>query len=161
MPHARHRNAPANTAHQYPRPTLPIRPLGYFSMRLIKKRFALTGGVVALLLHARAAAAQTPLSPPDELKLPTLTWTAAVAADWMTTYHFTTEYRDLLHETNPLIRGLDTHPAWLVTAGASIDAATGWAAYQFLGRRHPRLMKVALYGAAAYRGYLTAYNLQM
>ena len=67
----------------------------------------------------------------------------------------------MLHERNPLINGLDGHPAWLVAAGTAIDAATGWAAYRLLGRGHPRLLKLAFYGAAAYRTYLAAYNIQM
>jgi hypothetical protein len=59
-----------------------------------------------------------------------------------------------------LIQGLDRHPVLLVAAGSAIDAATGWAAYHFLGR-HPRLAKIAFYGAAACRGYLAIYNVQM
>jgi hypothetical protein len=129
-------------------------------MRFIKKAKACAGVVAAVLLCPRATSAQPP-EPAGDLKIPVLAWSAAVAADWTTTYRFTSQYRDVLHETNPLIRGLDTHPAWLVTAGASIDAATVWAAYRFLGRDHPRLMRVALYGAAAYRTYLTVYNVRM
>jgi hypothetical protein len=86
---------------------------------------------------------------------------AAVTADQTTTYQFSSRYPDILHERNPLIGGLDRHPAWLVGAGTAIDAASGWAAYRFLGPRHPRLLKVAFYAAAAYRVYLAGYNIQM
>jgi hypothetical protein len=86
---------------------------------------------------------------------------AAVAADQTTTYQFSSRYPDILHERNPLIRGLDGHPTWLVGAGTAIDAASGWAAYRVLGPRHPRLVKVVFYAAAAYRTYLAGYNIQM
>jgi hypothetical protein len=93
-------------------------------------------------------------APPFQaLKLPTLLWASGVAADQLTTYEFSSRYG--------LIRGLDRHPALLVTAGTAVDAATAWAPYRVLGRRHPRLLKVALYGAAAYRSYLAAYNVEM
>jgi hypothetical protein len=93
--------------------------------------------------------------------MPVTIWAGAVAADQLTTYRFSSRYSDLLHETNPLVRGLDQHPALLVAAGTAIDAATAWAAYRLLGRQHPRLLKVVFYGAAAYRSYLAAYNVQM
>ena len=127
-----------------------------------KKLFAVLGVCALVLLRSSAAHAQSDTPPPNgDLKLPVMVWGGAVASDWISTYRFSTEYRDLLHETNPLIRTLDTHPGWMVTVGASIDAATGWAAYRLLGRNHPRVMKAVFYGAAAYRAYLMAYNIQM
>jgi hypothetical protein len=95
------------------------------------------------------------------LRMPMAIWATAVAADQLTTYRFSSGYRDLLHETNPLVSGLDQHPALLVAAGTAIDAATAWAAYRLLSKRHPRLLKMAFYGAAAYRTYLAAYNVEM
>jgi hypothetical protein len=83
--------------------------------------------------------------------MPSLAWAAGVAADQITTYRFSSQYGDLLHERNPLIHGIDRHPVLLVAAGSAIDAATGWAVSHYLGR-HPRLAKIAFYGAAAYRG---------
>ena len=123
--------------------------------------------MAAVLLLARAVEAQPETVPSTQpaamdhgLKLPAILWASAVAADQITTYHFSSGYGDVLHERNPLINGLDGHPSWLVAAGAAIDAATAVAAYRLLGRSHPRLLKVALYGAAAYRAYLAAYNIQ-
>jgi hypothetical protein len=122
----------------------------------------------AVLLLARAVAAQPetvpstlPVAADHGLKIPAAIWAGAVAADQISTYRFSSGYGDLLRERNPLIRGLDGHPAWLVAAGTAIDAASGWAAYRMLGRGHPRLLKLAFYGAAAYRTYLAAYNIQM
>lgn len=113
--------------------------------------------LAAALCAARPASAQSD----SGLKIPTIVWAAAVSADQATTYQFSSRYPDILHERNPLIRSLDTHPVWLVTAGTAIDATTVWAAHHFFGERHPRLVKIALYSAAAYRTYLAAYNIRM
>jgi hypothetical protein len=132
------------------------------------KAFMTAAVVAGALLLARAVEAQPELVPSTVpavidhgIKIPAAIWASAVAADQITTYRFSSGYGDVLHERNPLIRGLDGHPAWLVASGTAIDAATGWAAYRLLGRGHPRLLKLAFYGAAAYRTYLAAYNIQM
>jgi hypothetical protein len=116
----------------------------------------------ASTVSAQSQAEAPPVPPVSDhtLKIPAIVWAAGVAADQITTFRFSSQYGDLLHERNPLIHGLGGHPVLLVAAGSAIDAATGWAAYHFLGR-HPRLAKVAFYSAAAYRGYLAIYNVQM
>jgi len=121
-----------------------------------------SGHLLRSPVPAQSQAAATLVSPLSDhaLKIPAFVWAAGVAADQITTYRFSSRYSDLLHERNPLILGLDRHPVLLVAAGSAIDAATGWAVYHYLGR-HPRLAKVAFYGAAAYRGYLALYNVQM
>ncbi len=88
-----------------------------------------------------------------------MVWGAAVAADQATTYQFSSQYRDLLHETNPVVRGLDHQPTLLVAAGSALDASMGWAVYRFLGKKHPRIAAVAFYSAAAYRTYLAFDNI--
>jgi hypothetical protein len=95
------------------------------------------------------------------LRLPASLWIAGMVADQITTYKFSSEYGDLLHENNPLISSLDTHPALLVAAGTAFDVATGWFTYRVLGPRHPRLAQILFYGAAAYRSYLAVHNAQM
>jgi hypothetical protein len=95
------------------------------------------------------------------LKTPAAIWAAGVVADQITTYRFTSRYRDLLHEKNVLINALDRHPVWLVVAGSALDAGTGWLAYRVLGKSHPRLAAIAFYGAAAYRTYLATHNMRM
>jgi hypothetical protein len=118
------------------------------------------------VLSARTALAQScadgPAAPAIDhpVRISMIVWAASVSADQVTTYRFSSQYRDMMHEENLLIGGLDRHPALLVAAGAAIDAATGWASYHFL-RRHPRLSQMAFYGAAAYRTYLAVHNLQM
>jgi hypothetical protein len=117
----------------------------------------------ALPQSARAQEPPPPsaLAQPLQLKIAAAMWTAAVASDHVTTYQFRTDYPDLLHEQNPLVRGLEDHPAWLVGANAAIDAATGWVTYRWLGSRHPRLAMVAFYAAAAYRASLSIHNVRM
>jgi hypothetical protein len=130
---------------------------------------ALACGIVfiaALLFATRASAQQetvssAPLTADPGLRIPAALWAGAVTADQITTFQFSSRYSGLLRERNPLIRGLDGHPSWLVAAGTTLDAAAGWAAYRLLGRSHPRLLKIALYGAAGYRTYLAIYNIQM
>ena len=129
---------------------------------------SLTIAVFAAVLLAHAVEAQTdtvpstlPAMTDHGLKMPATIWASAVLADQITTYRFSSGYGDVLHERNPLINGLDGHPTWLVAAGTAIDAASAWAAYRLLGRDHPRLLKLAFYGAAAYRTYLAAYNIEM
>jgi len=128
---------------------------------------------VAQSADAHEAASVAPLQSPETtpvpapavgvqgLRMSALVWGAGVAADQITTYRFSSQYGDLLHEENPFIQGLDRHPVMLVAAGTAMDVATGWATYYLFGRRHPRLAKIAFYGAAAYRTYLAIYNAQM
>src|SRR5205814_8850999 len=122
-------------------------------------------GVRAWLLWASTASAQADAAPrsslPIDLKIPAIVWAMGVATDQATTYQFSSRYPNVLHEQNPFIQGLDRHPVWLVAAGTAIDATTGWAVYHFLGPRHPRLVRIAFYSAAAYRTYLAVHNVRM
>ena len=126
---------------------------------------ALACFVAIAVLAGRTVSAQTVTDSPASsaatepgLKISLMVWVGGVAADQITTYQFASHHRDVLHESNPLIRGLDRHPALLVAAGSAIDAASGWAAYRVLGPRHPRLAKAMFYGAAAFRTYLAVSN---
>jgi hypothetical protein len=120
---------------------------------------------LALLLGcAGTAAAQSPDTAPEakpaaSLRIPLIVWSGAVAADQATTYRFSSQYRDILHETNPVVRGLDHRPALLVAAGSALDASMGWTVHRFLGKKHPRIAAIAFYSAAAYRTYLAFYNI--
>jgi len=119
---------------------------------------------LAVLLSVPAWAQSVATSPAPRAHSPKkalIVWAAAAMADQATTYRFSSRYHDSLHEENVLVRGLDGHPVWLVSAGSALDAASGWAAWRFLGTRHPRLATFAFYGAAAYRSYLAAWNIEM
>jgi hypothetical protein len=128
---------------------------------------SIAGSLLLVVLGSLSASAQSATDAPraapadHPLKIPALLWVGTVAADQITTYRFASLYGDLIHEENPLIRGLDRRPALMVAAGTAIDATTGWLAYGLLGRRHPRLARMAFYSAAAYRGYLAAHNVHM
>lgn len=130
------------------------------------------GILIALfaLVNSVALHAQTPAT--DPLKAPSIAFAAAAAADWVTTYRFLSEAQkcDLPNrlergepfcvykrEKNPMLRPLDKHPVGLVAAGAAIDAASLLIARK-IGKRHPKLVKGALYGATAFRGFLAARN---
>ena len=122
--------------------------------------------LAARLLCASTASAQTdavqrPSVPHIDLKIPVMVWAAGVASDQATTYQFSSQYPNILHEKNPFIQALDRHPLGLVAAGTALDAATGWAAYHFLGPGHPRVAAIAFYSAAAYRAHLAAHNVRM
>jgi hypothetical protein len=119
------------------------------------------GLLCASTASAQADAPQRRSAPHIDLRIPAIVWAAGVATDQATTYQFASQYPDILHEKNPFIQGLDKHPVWLVAAGTAIDAATGWAAYHYLAPRHPRLVRIAFYSAAAYRVYLAAHNIRM
>ena len=125
-------------------------------VRMRVSAFALLIGCIGF---AVPAAAQEPHEQP-RLKMPIVLWTAAVSADQITTYTFLNRHDGLLHEQNPLVRGLEPHPAAMLAAGSAIDAASGWAAWRLLGRRHPRVATMVFIGAAAYRAYLTGHNVQ-
>lgn len=117
--------------------------------------------VCAAIVFAQATAAAPHAAPKTHtLRVPLIVWTAAVAADWATTYRFSTKYGDLMHEENPLIAGLRGHPATMIAAGSALDALTAWTAARAL-RSHPRLTRLTFYGAAAFRGYLAAHNIEM
>jgi hypothetical protein len=141
-------------------------------MRRRVKSLTVAAVSALVLLAAATAAAQSDFgsrvvasSDGDQagqsLRIPLALWIGGVAADQISTYKFSSGYPGVLHEVNPLIRGVDRHPALLVTAGTAIDVATGWAAFHVLGPRHPRLLKTALYAAAAYRSYLAVHNIAM
>jgi len=110
---------------------------------------------------ARASVSTLSAENRKRLRLPAALWIAGTAADQITTYRFSSQYGDLLHEENPLLGGLDGHPALLVAAGTAFDAATGWLVYHFIGPKHPRLAQALFYGAAAYRSFLAIHNTHM
>jgi hypothetical protein len=127
----------------------------------------IAGWLLASMLAARTSSAQSSAEPPavapaaeHALRMPAIVWAAAVAADQITTYRFSSQYSGVIREENPLLRGLDRHPALLVATGGAIDAASGWLSYRLL-HEHPRLAQLAFYGAAAYRAYLAGHNIEM
>lgn len=104
----------------------------------------------------------------QSLNKATVVFSAAAAADWITTYRTLSTYQSCdranavpycagaAREQNPLLAPLKS-PAKIVATGAAIDVAGVLLARKF-GKRHPKLVAVVLYGASAYRGFLAARN---
>lgn len=94
----------------------------------------------------------------QSLRLPTLVFAAGAAADWSAT--IAVRHNPYLHESNPLLKGLDAHhQALMVLTGASIDAAGVLAWNRLVGRHHPKLAALGLYAGAAGRIWLAQRNL--
>ena len=104
----------------------------------------------------RVAMAQEPERP--GLRLPTTLFAVAAGADWATTYHGLKHYR--LRETNPLLRPFDERPGRLVLVGAAIDVGAVAAWHYGVGRDHPRVAAVGLWGMTAFRAYLAIHNIR-
>ena len=110
--------------------------------------------VVYLLVPGAASAQQLP----PGLKLPTIAASAAVAADWASTYHALTYYE--LRETNPFLQSFQKSPGRLVTVGAAMDAVAFSAWNLTVGRSHPRVAAAGLWAMAGFRAYLVIHNLR-
>ncbi len=81
-------------------------------------------------------------------------FSAAAAADWITTAHFMSYGRP---ERNPLFRPVRYNTAAVITIGAAADVGTVWLTRK-IGRRHRRVAQVMLYSASAFRGFLAIRN---
>ena len=89
---------------------------------------------------------------------------AGAAADWTGTAIYQRASHDRGYwgpgtEKNPLINWTDNVPG-KIALGAAIDVAGYWALHRLIGRRHPKLFKIGLYTAGAFRFSLMAWNLQ-
>jgi hypothetical protein len=107
---------------------------------------------VLLALSALPAAAQEAKSP--SLKLETTIFAAAAAADWASTIHFMSYG---VPEHFPVHRKWKHNEFAVVGVGASIDVATILIARK-IGKRHPKLVKFAAYGASAIRFWVAFDN---
>jgi hypothetical protein len=116
--------------------------------------------LVALLVPSVAHA--------DELTRPSVVFLAAAAADGITTYRTLSAFQSCdranvvpycggaRRERNFLIAPLKS-PGRIVAGGAALDIASLLIARK-VGKRHPKLVKVLMYSAAAYRGFLASRN---
>jgi hypothetical protein len=105
---------------------------------------------------APSAAITSPSGSP--LRIATIAASAAAAADWASTYHALKNYH--VHETNPLLRGLDDKPGRMVALGAAIDAGAVTAWNMTMGKKHPKLAVAGLWAMTAFRAYLTVHNIR-
>ena len=65
-----------------------------------------------------------------------------------------------IRESNPLGRLTEGQPTATVALGASLDVATTYVLYRWLGKRHPKLTTALLVGASSVRVSLAAGNYQ-
>jgi hypothetical protein len=113
----------------------------------------LTAALFAVCLVPATAAAE-----PGSLRLPTITASAAAAADWVSTYHAVKHYK--IRETNPLLSPFAHSPEQLVAAGALIDAAALTTWNLTVGKKKPRLAAAGLWAMTAFRAYLVVHNMR-
>lgn len=112
---------------------------------------------LACLLCASTVAAQPSDPPkPPSLKLPTIVYAGAAAADLVSTYAFLSDTP--LKEANPLLFFTDSKPVPTVLVGAAADVVTLLVLHHFLGESHPKALAVGLYVAAGVRVGLAARN---
>lgn len=92
----------------------------------------------------------------EPLKVPMAFYASAAALDLHSTYNVLQFEKK--HEANPLGRWLEDQPVALVAFSAATDATTVYLLHRWVGKRHPRFEKVALYVAGAVRIAAAAHN---
>ena len=111
--------------------------------------------LLMLQVAVSSAAPPAPAPPAPPLRAAIVAFSAGAAFDWATTYY---GMHHGGHESNPLIRGLQSHPVAMIAAGAGIDAAMVLGV-RAIGKHQPRMAKTYLYIAAHFRVMLAARNL--
>jgi len=101
---------------------------------------ALMLGLLCVSLTSPAFAEETTPSP--SLKLPTVVFAGAVAADLTTTVVFLT-HGD--REGNPFLGWTNNHPVATPIAAGAMTAVGTWAWNRYVGRKHPKLARIGLY----------------
>jgi hypothetical protein len=112
-----------------------------------------------MLFLALLALPQTPSAESAHpLRVPTVVFSAAAAADWVSTYRLQQRGG---HEQNRMYSWADGRPEVIVTIGAASDVLGVWAWNRYVGRRHPRIARIGLYGASTFRIWLALHNSQL
>lgn len=100
---------------------------------------------LAALLVALCASTATA----EPLKIPLAIYVSAAALDLHSTHRFL-QYQGI-HEANPLGGWLEDSPKTLIVFSALADASIVYGLHRWIGPKHPRIERVALYSAAAVR----------
>lgn len=132
---------------------------------LLRKELAMRNRIAFAVLVVLLGSSKLFAQESESLKKPIIVFSAAAAADWITTYRSHSTFRNCTdhfcggarEERNVLISNIK-QPAKMVLAGAAIDAASIFLVNKMLGKKHPRVARALFYGAAAYRGFLAARN---
>ncbi len=109
--------------------------------------------VVALLCLPHQVQAEEPLW------VPLTIYFSGAAADLTATHKFL-QYEGI-YEANPLGTWLSDQPTALVVTSALFDAGVVYTLHKVWGKRHPKLERVILYGAAAVRWHLAQDNFRL
>jgi hypothetical protein len=105
------------------------------------------GIVVACLVLATPALSHADdLEPARSLKLPLFVYAGTAALDFHSTHYFL-QYEGL-QEWNPATRWLDHRPKTMITVGAAMEATAAYALHRWIGQKHPKAFRVALYAAS-------------
>jgi hypothetical protein len=117
------------------------------------KRILLTAGaVLAITTCARAQ------EPAPSLKFPTAIYLASASADIATTVYCQSAG---CREDNPMVNWLEPRGTTvMLAAGEAADIAGLWAWNRFVGRRNPKLAKIALYVVSGVRFAIAARNIR-
>lgn len=120
--------------------------------RSVKVQHLVVITTLVLTLVSSSAFAQ---EMPVEHKVGLSLYAGAATLDYHSTYH---SMKIGIPESNPLGRFTEGQPGATVFVGASVDAVVTPLLYRWLGKRHPKLTTVLLYGAAAFRTHLAVGN---
>ncbi len=92
------------------------------------------------------------------LRTPTITASAAAAADWASTYYALKHFH--VRELNPMLSPMQAKPGPMISVGAAMDAGLMSAWNVGVGRRHERVAAGGLWAMTAFRAYLAIHNLR-
>lgn len=110
---------------------------------------------LALTVAPEAAAQERPSQ-----KLPLIVYAGTAALDYHSTHHFL--QFEGMQEWNPAINWLDHRPKTMVSVGAAMEAAAAYAMHRWIGRKHPKIFRIAVYAVSglhvvgAWRNYDTS-----
>jgi len=116
----------------------------------------------AVALIVGTLGTETPVQPRVEetrisLKVPTVVFMTAAAADWATTYRVGSAGV----ESNPLLHWTEPNQELLITVAVATDLAGLYAWNRLVGRKHPKIAAVGLYAMSGMRFWLAYRNYKL
>jgi hypothetical protein len=114
---------------------------------------------MTLFLVACASAAHAQTDTSSNLRWPTIVYGAAASADVASSVY---AFHHGAREANPLINWLEPQGTGVMLGvGSVVDAAGVWAAHRYLGRRHAKAVRIALYALAGVRVGIAVHNIRV
>ena len=103
--------------------------------------------IVACVVLATPALSHAEDQPPTlSMKLPLVVYSGTAALDYHSTHYFL--QFEGLQEWNPATNWLDHRPKTMIAVGAAMEASAVYALHRWIGRKHPKAFRVALYAAS-------------